>query len=263
MARSKRPRIQVPAHILQIAQRSIDARERCFEWFQKTKAKDESSTEGHAHFINILKKALEILEPCRGSSSTRESKTATAVRDAKNQKSRDEVFNSSIENRFQGLEIEETEDLLDIAASEIAAIPSKPSTKAQLSHDVYELESGFDHTFIIFCLFEDLHCMQKFTKEVWQKVKLGEFNANTASILTDVAVYLARRAEEDIVASSPGLPIDIESYEILILAVAGILIVWFMSQIALMFLGGRSTWGLSIKFNPVRSLLLTSTSGRF
>lgn len=214
VARSKRPRIQVPAHILQIAQRSIDARERCFEWFQKTKAKDESSTEGHAHFINILKKAVEILEPCRGSSSTRASKTAI---DAKDHKSRDKVSNSSIENRFQGLEVEDTDDLLDIAASEIAAIPSTPSTKVQLSHDVYELESGFDHTFIIFCLFEDLHCMQEFIKETWQKVKLGEFNANTASILTDVAIYLAHRAEEDIIANTPGLPTDIDSYELLTL----------------------------------------------
>lgn len=215
VARSVKPRIQVPVQILQIVQRSIDARERCQKWFQKTGVKNETSTEGHAHFINVLEKALAILKPCCAPLSHDKSKAAAVPQDAKTQMSTDEVDGRRMKNQFHGLQVEDTDDRLDIAASDIIAVPNKSTAKKPASRDVYELELGIDLAFIIFCLFEDLHRMQDFVKTIWRKVNTGGLNITTASILTDFAIYLARRAEEDVVASAPELPAGAQSYEVL------------------------------------------------
>ena len=215
VARSVKPRVRVPVNILRIIRRAIDARKRCAEWFQKTAVKNETSVKGHAHFINVLEQALAILEPCQRQPGSGESKTPAVAPNAGTHASTDEVAGESMKNRFQGLTVEDTDDLLDIAASDIVAVPNRSSTKTKPSRDVYELESWHDLAFYTFCLFEDLHRMQDFVQAMWRKVATGECNITTASILTDIAIYLARRAEEDVLACMAKFPTGPHPYEVL------------------------------------------------
>jgi Family of unknown function (DUF6604) len=100
----KKPAVKVPLVIQGVLRRAIRARKRCTLWFQQTatngnKEKYESSDSAHEHFINVLERALEILEP-------RFEKSKPATADTKDEGHRD--VTSSITNRFEKLEVEDT-----------------------------------------------------------------------------------------------------------------------------------------------------------
>lgn len=212
VAKSVRPRIQMPLNILRVVQRAIHARKRCADWFRKTGAKDEASIEGHDHFINVLEKALAILQSCcpkPAKAGKQEQKTTDSPPEP------DQILS----NRFGMLNVEDTNDIvLDLAASDISATSAaKKSSKAtaQDSWDVYELEIqyGTDLAFLIFCFFEDLHRIQDFIKETWRKQKAGTVDVETAAVTTNIALDIVRRAEEDIIATAPALLAKPRSYQ--------------------------------------------------
>lgn len=212
VAKSVRPRIQMPLNILRVVQRAIHARKRCADWFRKTGAKDEASIEGHDHFINVLEKALAILQSCCPKSA-KAGKQEQKTRDSPPEP--DQILS----NRFGMLNVEDTNDIvLDLAASDISATSAaKKSSKAtaQDSWDVYELEIqyGTDLAFLIFCFFEDLHRIQDFIKETWRKQKAGTVDVETAAVTTNIALDIVRRAEEDIIATAPALLAKPRSYQ--------------------------------------------------
>lgn len=206
VAKSVRPRIQMPLNILRVVQRAIHARKRCADWFRKTGAKDETSIEGHDHFINVLENALAILQSCCPKSA----QAGKQEQKPKNSAVEPEPSHS-LSNRFGMLNVEDTNDIvLDLAASDISATSAaKKSSKATAPHswDVYELEIqyGTDLAFLIFCFFEDLHRIQDFIKETWGKQKAGTVGLEAAAVTTNIALDIVRRAEEDIIATAPAM----------------------------------------------------------
>lgn len=212
VAKSVRPRIQMPLNILRVVQRAIHARKRCADWFRKTGAKDEASIEGHDHFINVLEKALAILQSCCP-------KSAKAGKQEQNTRDSPPEPDQNLSNRFGMLNVEDTNDIvLDLAASDISATSAaKKFSKAtaQDSWDVYELEIqyGTDLAFLIFCFFEDLHRIQDFIKETWRKQNAGTVDVETAAVTTNIALDIVRRAEEDIIATAPALLAKPRSYQ--------------------------------------------------
>lgn len=212
VAKSVRPRIQMPLNILRVVQRAIHARKRCADWFRKTGAKDEASIEGHDHFINVLEKALAILQSCCP-------KSAKAGKQEQNTRDSPPEPDQNLSNRFGMLNVEDTNDIvLDLAASDInATSAAKKFSKAtaQDSWDVYELEIqyGTDLAFLIFCFFEDLHRIQDFIKETWRKQNAGTVDVETAAVTTNIALDIVRRAEEDIIATAPALLAKPRSYQ--------------------------------------------------
>ena len=212
VAKSVRPRIQMPLNILRVVQRAIHARKRCADWFRKTGAKDEASIEGHDHFIKVLEKALALLQSCCP-------KSAKAGKQELKTREHPSETDQILSNRFGMLNVEDTNDIvLDLAASDISATSAaKKSSKAtaQDSWDVYELEIqyGTDLAFLIFCFFEDLHRIQDFIKETWRKQKAGTVDVETAAVTTNIALDIVRRAEEDIIAIAPALLAKPRSYQ--------------------------------------------------
>lgn len=214
IANFTKPRIQMPLSILRVVQRAIQARQRCAAWFQKTGAKNDDSTEGHVHFINVLEKALVILESCC-TASNEKSSASTQEHKSKHSASAD-VNGDSLRNRFKMLDVEDTNDVvLDVAASDVTVAKKSPSPTAQAANDVYELEIqyGADLAFIIFCFFEDMHRIQDFLKETWIKYKAGKLDLMTVTTTTNVAFDLIRRSEDDIIAAAPDLLKKPRSYE--------------------------------------------------
>lgn len=214
VAKFTKPRIQMPFNILRVVQRAIQARRRCAAWFEKTGAKNDDSIDGHVHFISVLEKALVILESCC-TASNKKSRASTQEQKLKDSASAD-IDGNSLRNRFNMLDVEDTNDVvLDVAASDITAAQKSPTTTAQSANDVYELEIqyGADLAFIVFCFFEDMHRIQDFLKETWTKYKAGTLDLMTATITTNVAFDLIRRAEDDIIATAPDLLTKPRSYE--------------------------------------------------
>ncbi|KAH8771449.1 hypothetical protein BGZ57DRAFT_954322 [Hyaloscypha finlandica] len=209
----KKPAIKVPLVIQGVLRRAIRARKRCTLWFQKStsesnKEEYKASNSSHQHFIRVLERALEILEPCF-------EKYKPAASKAKKPGSADNHQvpgpSSSISNRFELLEVEDTGDEnLDINASE-AAVSTMPTTKLPQNKSkavtIYELERSMeeDLQFRVYCFFEDLHRVREFLIQTWQRYADGKIDLVTASLVTNVTLALVRESEERMKHLSPKL----------------------------------------------------------
>ena len=198
VAKSGKAAVKVPDSVVRIVQRAIGARKRCASWFQKTGIlSEEDSTKTHLHFVATLERALstlrpdlqpsEIVSPKKGSNPT----TAASAEELK--------------NRFSVLGLEETGDDLDLAATEAAtdlSVAKKSPTKNCIV-EIYELEdqSDIEHAFIIFCFFEDLHRVQKCIQETWKDYRTSKCDLTVASVTTNLAFNLVRRAEDELIAN--------------------------------------------------------------
>ena len=110
-----------------------------------------------------------------------------------------------LKNRFSALTIEDTDEALDLAGAEVATsnlCAAKKSQAKDRSVEIYELEgqSDIDDAFTIFCFFEDLHRLQDFLKETWDRCKVGTCDLIVVSVTTNLAINLVRRAEEELIA---------------------------------------------------------------
>ena len=167
VANSTRPRVQMPSNILLVVQQAILARQRCADWFRMTGAKGDSSTEGHDYFINVLQKALVVLESCLETSS-KEFKASEKGRRKSEATTKISTSSDDLGSRFNMLEVEETDDIvLDFAASDVSAAKKIFLSTVQHTCDVFELEvqRGTNLEFAIYCFFEDMHRIQDFLKE--------------------------------------------------------------------------------------------------
>ena len=67
-----KPPVKVPQFILSLICSAISLRTHCATWFQKTEANEdlENDNASHSHFIRVLERVLQILEPNYASQST-------------------------------------------------------------------------------------------------------------------------------------------------------------------------------------------------
>lgn len=54
--------ISMPRDVQKVADRAIQARQRCADWFQQAGGENDSATDGHGHFIQVLKKVFHMLK---------------------------------------------------------------------------------------------------------------------------------------------------------------------------------------------------------
>ena len=212
IAASKKAGTEIPENISRVAQRAINARKRCAAWFQKTGVHDEDgSTARHLHFVGILEKALNTLRP-----STLAEPSSPKLKDATSSM---EESSQEMANRFGTLDVEDLDESLDVAASDVVITNKKPAKGHSI--DVYELEGQceIDHAFIIFCFFEDLHRLQNALRETWESYKAGTCDLVLASVVTNLAFSLVRRAEEEIITLDPERYSKPRSYESLSLEI--------------------------------------------
>ena len=210
---STRPRVQMPVAIQKVVERAIHARQRCTAWYQETGVKNDYSTEGHVHFIDVLEKTLSILQPCF---ATTDATSELPVQEEKSKgRQAGKTSNDILSNRFETLQIEDAEDILDIGESDVSAVKKVSPSKKQLIQNIYELkiQSVADVAFEIFCFFEDLHNVRGFLKGTWKKYKAGELDLMTTTITTHAAFDIVRRAEDEIIDMQPKLFSKPRSYE--------------------------------------------------
>ena len=155
------------------------------------------STKTHLHFVTTLERALSTLRPdirvSGTASSEKGSNPATAA------------SAEELKNRFSVLSLEETADDVELTAAEAATklgvAKKRPGKDAIV--EIYELEDRVDieHAFIIFCFFEDLHRIQNFLQDIWKEYKNNNCDLTVASVTTNLAFNLVRRAEDELIAN--------------------------------------------------------------
>lgn len=90
-----------------------------------------------------------------------------------------------------------------IDVQDVGTVQDHQQTQLQ---ELYELESSeAEIQFAIFCMLQDVHCVQDFVVETWQHYKSGEVDLVTASLSTKTAINFVHDAEEKLMASYPQL----------------------------------------------------------
>ncbi len=150
-----KPRITMPFSLRKVVEKAIGARQRCTEWFQKSKIQNKHSDQQHMHFVKVLEDSLSVLGPCiEDEDSSQQSKKLP--KDRENNVS---TNLADITNRFERLVVEDTLDVDDVQVSEVIAsintARKTPSSKGKSVIESFELEDESkeddDLAFRIFC----------------------------------------------------------------------------------------------------------------
>ncbi|KAK5692860.1 hypothetical protein LTR97_010336 [Elasticomyces elasticus] len=178
--------IRLPEDVQHVLQRAITARQRCTAWFKQTGLQNEYSNEGHEHFVDILKRALDLLRgsefspPAAGDSSGPEDPLA-----------------NMLNNRFGALNLDDGAEI-DLEVEDVMQPPSTAPVKSTRSEPtaVYELESEiWDVAFAIYCFFEDVHQLQAHLVGIWEQQRNGEVDLLSATEVTTTALDLLWHSE--------------------------------------------------------------------
>lgn len=198
--------VRVPQYVLKHARNAIDARRKFIEWFQ-TQAVDQpalqENNKRHAYFVQVLEEALNTLTPYVTASLK---ETAVPVQSTSSKTA--EVGGKTLNNLFENLEMydPEDQDLLGAAVIDVQDVGTAQDAQQTQEKELYELEGSEAETqFAIFCVLQDVHCIQDFVIETWQHYKSGEIDLVTASITTNTAINFVHDAEEQLMVSYPQL----------------------------------------------------------
>jgi hypothetical protein len=224
VASPQKPPVKVPLGIQYVLKRAINARRKCAAWFENLSKQQEhsmhnTSNANHQHFISILESVYCMLEPhFTPSKSSVGLLTPKPVVDSS---AADTNSSKDLANRFKALKLEELDqDFVEqLVSEETNVAATKASTMKPVSRaaDAYELGAAEDGqlSFAIFCVLEELQELQSFIQQTWQEVVDGKRDQIAASLATNVALTLARKAVESLIANLPQ-PFDFHSYVIVL-----------------------------------------------
>lgn len=194
IAKSPHTKVALPVSILKTFKRCISARSETSKWYeidpdieeQATKEMKESNA-SHGYFTEILKKSLQVLLPLpqlveldqKGFDVTKLDKSKA---------------DTGAANQFAHLEVQDIDDA-EYEALADAAVTAKAATKAKFVPP--ELDVWSEWHFGLQCFMEDLDILQEKLKCLWEGYAEGEVDLTTASVTTNIAIEMVKRAEED------------------------------------------------------------------
>ncbi|KAK2754671.1 hypothetical protein FQN54_006804 [Arachnomyces sp. PD_36] len=195
-----KPKVTPPPFVLRAALSAIKARERCSAWFRKKSSNDEAlqrNNERHAHFISVLERVVEILKPCSAKGTEQElPKKSEAAVDS-------DLGETTTMFSLLQVEVPSIEDEDEVVQAPTAPTGQKPAKDKE--NAIYELDEPEDDVlpFVLFCFFEDVHHVGQIVRDIWAEYKAGKINLMTASVVTNTAIDLVRKTEDDMREAHP------------------------------------------------------------
>ncbi|RMZ42085.1 hypothetical protein AFCA_006829 [Aspergillus flavus] len=178
IAHDHRQPIHVPSSFVTALERAIHTRRRHGDYLAH---KSKSAEDSHAYFIGILEHVRETLRP----QFPRESLGAG-----------DDDSKKIKINRFEGLEVQEpSKDFL-----QMRDLPTAVPTSSLGSEANYQAEQmkDLDEAFTAFSLLlDDYHTFRSLIHRTWAGHRKGQYDLVAASLMTNTALDLARRLEDD------------------------------------------------------------------
>ncbi|CZR66882.1 uncharacterized protein PAC_16783 [Phialocephala subalpina] len=187
--------VTIPSDIIRSGLSAISARKRCTNYFKsKTTPEDiktAQSNSEHSYFISLMEEVIMTLQPCFATSAG----ASTHKAEAKS------VSIEDLENRFASLEVEEPQE------DNVPAEPSPSTNSLEVVYDVEppktEKDIASEKLFALFCLFDDLQCLRTFIREQWVEFAVGKSSLITVSVVTNAALQLSIRTQDEILAAYP------------------------------------------------------------
>ena len=199
------PSVKVPRLILSLIRSAIALRKRCADWFQKNGDKEEVILDNlnHSHFIGVLERVLQILEPKSVSESTDSAQEGMHTQNMDGG-AKSETELDRLTNIYDVLSIDENDDSTATPATATAAqnVASCQTTPPPSRKKIYEMETTDEELiFAFFCFFDDLHELRKFLLTLWLQYKDRSLDLMTVSVTTNTAINLVSRVEQDFLAT--------------------------------------------------------------
>lgn len=183
-----KPPSRVPSSILSIIRRVIEARKDSDDWFKANTKEDDK--DGHIHFVRILQEVYDTLQPFSSADDGNDPNTTDNATD--------------IENVYKNLQLEEpSREFLDSPA---VPGPDRKGVRMLCEFvDVFmeHVGSYFEESFAASSLFRDVNKIYRHVELVWQNHKDGKVDLMTAAIVSNTAIDLIRRLEEDFFEQFP------------------------------------------------------------
>ena len=110
----------------------------------------------------------------------------------------------TLENRFSALEVEEPAETQDGVTTIALRTVAQPAYELESPKIMKDREQ--EKLFALFCLFDDYARLRTYIAGLWIKYKLGQVDFVTASVVSNTAIQLAIRTEEEFIASYPDCP---------------------------------------------------------
>lgn len=179
---------RVPTSVLVAIRRVIEARNETSKWFMAQTTNSDGGA--HAHFVDILKKVEDMLQPL------------TSGEELTHTEDGDDV--TLINNMFDGLEVTDTtQEFLDSPGT-----PHKDYSKARMLCEFTETVIGHlsefvEEQFAASALFRDIHKIYDHIEQAWRQYKEGEIELVAVAIISNTAIDLIRRLEEDFFEQFP------------------------------------------------------------
>lgn len=190
-------KVIIPLTILKTWKSCIAARSTTAKWYETDTtagANYEESNQGHAFFIDVLKRALQILVPIAKLQEL-DSNRFKLAKSAPEPKEPTEA----VSNRFTHLEIqdidEEQYEILPDVVNEPKTSSDSTAPKPRFSPE--ELSDTDEYLFALHCFMTDVGNLQDQLKDCWASYAEAEIDLTTAAVTTNVAIEMVKRAEED------------------------------------------------------------------
>lgn len=178
----------VPALILSLITRVIEARKSSGEWFKANTQEDDN--DGHAYFIRILQKVHDILQPHSVSVNNNDAEQGGDL--------------TEIDNLYKHLKLDEPSDQF-LNAPDV----SRPDHKGvRMMYEFVDVLANsvakyFEERFAAASLFRDINKICNHLEQVWHEFKDGKTDLMSASIISNTGIELIRRLEEDFFEEFP------------------------------------------------------------
>lgn len=168
VASTNKKKIQMPLHVRRILERAVNVRERCAKWFKETGVENGYSNEGHAHFINVLRTALDQLAFAKISPRSRKDSTQSLSQDSVDTGGATKV-EESLANPFSSLKVEDVDEEYSLVEPQVNLANS---AKKPVNDDIMTLKSTTGTNWPL-QLFVSLKIC------IWFRITFGEFGEPT------------------------------------------------------------------------------------
>lgn len=181
---------RISTGLIKLFKRCIMKRTGVAQWFQAEHEK-EGESGGHAHFVKVLRKTLQVLVPMHELQEMDKKKFKLST--LENVSTANGTTISSVTNAFGKLEIEETDEVA------LETVPdAKPVSTGETKQPIkYEVEEDMgDWFYALDCLFQDVHDLLYFVTDIWGRYLDGKLDLAAAAVATNTAIDLVKRAEQ-------------------------------------------------------------------
>ncbi|KAL4803818.1 hypothetical protein BDV18DRAFT_144489 [Aspergillus unguis] len=182
-------KVSVPEGFVAVLNRAISVRRQHGDRLEETSTPDVASTDRHNYFIGILKHVKQALRPLMPSDQIKDPLTQH-VDDTSTGKL------GGLINRFEGLDVQEPSAAFLEAPN--VTIPPVEGDKPQVDYEAERVQDVDEATFAFSLLLNDYAELRNVITSSWTGYKSGDFDLVAVSLMTNSAIDIAQRMEEEI-----------------------------------------------------------------